>query len=78
MTTIHIKIQGRRNQAGGGGMPTSAPPLQFLADQLTLYQPGHRADYAHHITTCPLGFSALLIALYIYTTSFFFSACFTA
>ena len=34
-----------------------APPPQFLADQLTLSQPGG------HITTCPPGFSDLATAL---------------
>ena len=31
-------------------------PAQFLADQLTLFQPGPGADYAHHITTSPPDF----------------------
>ena len=31
-------------------------PIQVLADQLTLSQPG-RADYAHHTATRPFRFS---------------------
>ena len=37
-------------------------PPQFLTDQLTLSQPGG-ADYAHHSTTSPPGFSDLATAL---------------
>jgi hypothetical protein len=36
-------------------------PPQFLAEQLTLSQPGG-ADYTHH-STCPPGFSDLATAL---------------
>ena len=39
----------RRGQ-GGNFLPN------FLADQLTLFQPGPGADYAHHITTSPPDF----------------------
>ena len=37
--------------------------LGVLADQLTLFQPGGRADYAHLITTGTPGFSDLPTAL---------------
>ena len=37
-------------------------PPQFLTDQLTLSQPGG-ADYAHHSTTSPPGFSDLATGL---------------
>ena len=36
---------------------------EFLTDQLTLSQPGG-ADYAHHSTTSPPGFSDLATGLY--------------
>ena len=42
--------QGRRKGERGGA-------LEFLADQLTLFQPGG-ADYAHQITTDPPIFEA--------------------
>ena len=41
---------------GAGGL--KPPPPQFLAEQLTLSQPGW-TDYARHSTTSPLGFSDL-------------------
>ena len=50
--------------SGGGGWGAKAPPPQFLAEQLTLSQPG--GQYAHHSTTSPLpGFSDLATALII-------------
>ena len=53
-------LQGRRNWEAGGHLHL---PYQILAAQLTLLQPG-RANYAHHITTCPSpGFSNLPPAL---------------
>ena len=50
------------SQAGGPGGPV---PPQFLADQLTLSQPGG-AHYAHHITKCHPGFSDLATGLFIF------------
>ena len=48
-------MQGYRSR--GDTAPPPPPRLpQFLADQLTLSQPGGRgggADYAHRITSCP-------------------------
>ena len=41
----------------------SGPSQEFLAEQLTLSQPGG-ADYAHHNTTSPPGFSDLATALH--------------
>ena len=49
--------QARRKRGAGGAV---AP--QFLAEQLTLSQPGG-ADYAHHSTMSPPGFSGLATAL---------------
>ena len=49
--------QGRRKCGGWGAI---AP--QFLAKQLTLSQPGG-ADYTHHSTTSPPGFSDLATGL---------------
>ena len=46
-------------------MPEEEGPPQFLADQLTLLQPGW-VDYAHHITTGTPGFSDLPTALNYY------------
>ena len=59
---IHIcppvmKQQARRKRGAGGAV---AP--QFLAEQLTL-SPLGGADYAHHSTTSPPGFSDLATAL---------------
>ena len=50
-------LTGPSQEGGWGGCSP-----QFLAEQLTLSQPG-RADYAHHITTSPPGFSDLATAL---------------
>ena len=44
-----------RRPVARGGLGGLQPP-QFLTDQLTLSQPGG-ADYAHHSTTSPPGFS---------------------
>ena len=44
----------------GGRRPR---PRKILADQLTLFKKGRVADYGHHITTCPPGFSDLPTAL---------------
>ena len=55
-----LSTSGLSQAEGPGGL---VPP-QFLADQLTLSQPG--AHYAHHITMCPSGFSDLATALFIY------------
>ena len=44
---VAFALQGRRKWGTGG---LAHPPLQFLAKQLTLSQPGG-ADYAHHSTT---------------------------
>ena len=49
-----------RPVASGGAGGACAP--HFLADQLTLSQPGG-AHYAHHITTCHPGFLDLATAL---------------
>ena len=48
--------QGRRKEKGGGHVP------QFLADQLTLSQPGGQ-DYSHCISTGTPGFLDLPTAL---------------
>ena len=45
-----------------GTKGAAPPPLQILADELTLFQP-KGADYAHHITTRPPGFYDLPKAL---------------
>ena len=47
-------------QGGLGGLQ----PPQYLTDQLTLSQPGG-ADYAHHSTTSPPGFSDLAAGLFL-------------
>ena len=44
------------------GLLSPGVPWQFLADQLTLFQPGG-ADYAHHINTDTPKFSDLSTAL---------------
>ena len=64
-------LQFRAVGTGGRG----APPSVFGRPVNPISTRG--ADYAHHITTCPLGFSVLLTALYIHNI-LFFSACFTA
>ena len=51
-------IQQGCRQRGAWGLQ----PPQFLTDQLTLSQPGG-ADYAHHSTTSPPGFSDLATGL---------------
>ena len=52
-----------------GGLGESPPTPQFLAEQLTLSQPGGQITYAHHSTTRPPpGFSDLVTALYVPTT----------
>ena len=49
---------------GGGMRGASAPPPQFLTDQLTPSQPGG-ADYAHHSTTSSPKFSDLATGLHL-------------
>ena len=49
------------------GLGVAVAP-QFLAEQLTLSQPGG-ADYAHHSITSPHGFSDLATALQLPTPS---------
>ena len=49
---LRFLLQGCRSRGAGRAV---AP--EILADQLTLPQPGPGglgADYAHHITTCPI------------------------
>ena len=55
---ILIPYAGPSQEGGWGAV---AP--QFLAEQLTLSQPGG-ADYAHHSTTSPPGFSDLATSLH--------------
>ena len=59
MLWFGLYLNSGLSQVGGWGVP----PTQFLADQLTLSQPGG-ADYTHHITTCHPGFSDLATALW--------------
>ena len=54
---IPIIYQARRKRGAGGGVTP-----QFLAEQLTLSQPGG-ADYVYHSTTSPPGFADLATAL---------------
>ena len=49
-------------EPGGAGRGGHCSPPQFLADQLTLFQPGG-TDYARLITTGTPGFSDLPTAL---------------
>ena len=44
------------------GVTSWGPGGGDLRVQLTLFQPGG-ADYAHHITACPLGFENLTTSL---------------
>ena len=53
------RLASEHRTVGAGG--TGAGP-QSLADHLTLSQSGW-TNYAHHITTCPPGFSDLPTAL---------------
>ena len=54
-TRVQSTRQARRKRRAGGA-------VQFLEEQLTLSQTGG-ADYAHHSTTSPPGFSDLATAL---------------
>ena len=56
---LYVQDKAVGTEGAGGGRS----PLQILADQLTLFQPGDGSFYAHHITTRPLGFSDLPSAL---------------
>ena len=47
------KIAINLGASEGGLLGPELWPFQFLADQLTLFQPGG-VDYALHITTAPL------------------------
>ena len=49
-----------------GLSPGGLQPPQYLTDQLTLSQPGGGADYAHHSTISPPGFSDLATGLRTY------------
>ena len=44
-------------------MPLAGGQGRNLGVQLTLFQPGGGADYAHHITACPPGFENLAASL---------------
>ena len=57
----HMSLQGRRK---GGTLGASAPP-QFLAEQLTLSQPGGQTMPTTVIQAPPPGFSDLAMALLI-------------
>ena len=59
---VHKKGQACRKRGGWGGFSLA----QFLADQLTLSQPGGGAHYAHQITMCPPpGILDLAMALHL-------------
>ena len=46
---VKYDITGPSQEGGWGGCSGAVAPPQFLAEQLTLSQPGG-ADYAHHST----------------------------